>query len=94
MKLLADTGALLALFNPRDSTSGKNVRPAVGRVRFVLTDLILSETVTRLRARTDAARAADIGAALLNSRRYEVLSSIRRSSKPASPISAVLPTSD
>jgi predicted nucleic acid-binding protein len=39
----------------------------------VLTELILSETVTRLRARTDAAHAADIGAALLNSRRYEVI---------------------
>ncbi len=38
-----------------------------------MTELILSETVTRLRARTDAAHAADVGAALLTSRRYEVL---------------------
>ncbi|HEY6607579.1 MAG TPA: PIN domain-containing protein [Candidatus Limnocylindria bacterium] len=75
MKLLADTGALLALFNPRDTLHQRArtfARQSAG-VRFVLTDLILSETVTRLRARTDAARAADIGAALLNSRRYEVL---------------------
>ena len=75
MKLLADTGALLALFNPRDALhqrARKFAREAAG-TRFVLTELILSETVTRLRARTDAAHAADIGAALLSSRRYEVL---------------------
>lgn len=75
MKLLADTGALLALFNPRDSLherAKKFAQEAAGS-RFVVTELILSETVTRLRARTGAARAADVGAALLNSRRYEVL---------------------
>ena len=75
MKLLADTGALLALFNPKDALHQRArsfVREAAGS-RFVLTELILAETVTRLRARTDAARAADVGAALLNSRRYEVL---------------------
>ena len=75
MKLLADTGALLALFNPRDSLhqrARKFARDAAG-TRFVLTELILAETVARLRARTDAARAADVGTALLNSRRYEVL---------------------
>jgi len=74
VKLLADTGALLALFNPRDEyhkQASGFVR--VARARFVVTELILSETVTRLRARSDAARAADVGAALLNSRRYEVL---------------------
>jgi predicted nucleic acid-binding protein len=75
VKLLADTGALLALFNPRDALhqrARKFAREAAG-TRFVLTELILNETVTRLRARTDAAHAADIGAALLSSRRYEVL---------------------
>ena len=75
MKLLADTGALLALFNPRDNLhqrARKFARDAAG-TRFVVTELILSETVTRLRARTDAAHAADVGAALLSSRRYEVL---------------------
>jgi uncharacterized protein len=75
VKLLADTGALLALFNPRDSLhqrAQKFARDAAG-TRFVVTELILSETVTRLRARTDAARAAEVGDALLNSRRYEVL---------------------
>lgn len=75
MKLLADTGALLALFNPRDEYHQQAigfVRTAA-RTRFVVTELILSETVTRLRVRSDAARAADVGAALLTSRRYEVL---------------------
>lgn len=75
MKLLADTGALLALFNPRDEyhkQASRFVREAAS-ARFVVTELIVSETVTRLRARTNAARAADVGVALLNSRRYEVL---------------------
>jgi predicted nucleic acid-binding protein len=75
VKLLADTGALLALFNPRDEFH-KPARKFVGQApgtRFVLTELILSETVTRLRARTGAARAADVGSALLRSQRYEVL---------------------
>jgi predicted nucleic acid-binding protein len=70
-----DTGALLALFNPRDTLhprASRFAKDAAG-CRFVLTELILSETVTRLRARADAARAAEIGAALLRSRRYEVL---------------------
>jgi predicted nucleic acid-binding protein len=75
VKLLADTGALLALFNPRDALHQRArsfAQEAVG-TRFVVTELILSETVTRLRARAGAARAADVGTALLNSRRYEVL---------------------
>ncbi len=75
MKLLADTGALLALFNPRDNLhlqAKKFAREAAG-TRFIVTELIVSETVTRLRARTDAARAADVGAALVASRRYELL---------------------
>ncbi len=75
MKLLADTGALLALFNPRDALHQRARRFAkdAAETRFVVTELILSETVTRLRARTGAAHAADVGAALLTSRRYEVL---------------------
>jgi predicted nucleic acid-binding protein len=75
VKLLADTGALLALFNPRDALhqrARRFVREAAGSL-FVVTELILAETVTRLRARIDAARAADVGTALLNSRRYEVV---------------------
>ena len=75
MKLLADTGALIALFNPRDSLhqrAKKFVRQQAG-ARFVLTELIVSETITRLAARTDGTHAAEVGAALLASRRYEVL---------------------
>ncbi len=75
MRLLVDTGALIALFNPRDHLHPRARRFAkqAAGARFVLTELILSETVTRLRARTAAARAADAGKALLDSRRYEVL---------------------
>lgn len=75
MRLLADTGALLALFNPRDRLHGRAKRFATEArdARFVVTELIVSETVTRLRAQADAARAADVGAALLASRRYDVL---------------------
>jgi len=75
VKLLADTGALLALFNPRDDfhQQAKRFVREAAKTRFVVTELIVSETVTRLRARTSAARAADVGAALLKSQRYEVL---------------------
>jgi predicted nucleic acid-binding protein len=41
--------------------------------RFVLTDLILSELVTRLRARAGAERAAAAGRSLIDSRRYNVV---------------------
>ena len=75
MKLLADTGALLALFNQRDEHHHR-ARRFVGessRTQFVTTELIVSETVTRLRARASADRAAEIGEALMRSQRYEVL---------------------
>ena len=51
--LMLVTGALLALFNPRDEfhpQARKFVRVAE-KTRFVVTELIVSETVTRLRAR-------------------------------------------
>jgi predicted nucleic acid-binding protein len=43
------------------------------QARFVLTELILSEVVTRVRARGGAARAVALGRSLLDSRRYELL---------------------
>ena len=43
------------------------------RARFLMTDLVLSETVTRLRARASAERAVAVAEDLLRSRRYEVL---------------------
>lgn len=75
MKMLADTGALLALLLRND----QHHRQAVAFLRahpdhrYVLTDLILSEVVTRLRARAGAAAAANAGRSFLGSRRYEVL---------------------
>jgi predicted nucleic acid-binding protein len=41
--------------------------------RLVLTDLILSEVATRVRARAGADRAVALARSLLDSRRYEVL---------------------
>lgn len=75
MRLLADTGALLACLLKKD----QHHREAVNFVRrhpdarFVLTDLILSELVTRLRARAGAPQAAAVGRSYLESRRYNVL---------------------
>ena len=75
MKLLADTGALLAYLMKND----QHHREAVAFVRqhpetrFVLTSLIVAELVTRLRARAGAARAAAAGRSLLDSRRYSVV---------------------
>ena len=75
MKLLADTGALLAYLMKND----QHHRDAVAFVRhhpearFVLTSLILSELVTRLRPRAGAARAAAAGRSLLESQRYSVV---------------------
>lgn len=75
MKLLADTGALLAFLierdqHHRDAVAFMRNHPAA---RFVLSDLILSELVTRLRARADAGRAADAGRRLLESPRHSVV---------------------
>lgn len=75
MRLLADTGTLLAYLLKKD----QHHRDAVSFVRrhpdarFVLTDLILSELLTRLRARAGAPQAAAVGRSLLDSRRYSVL---------------------
>ena len=75
MKLLADTSALLALFFRDD----RNHRAAAGfirkspRARFLMTDLIVGEVVTRLRARVGAGRAVAVANELLRSERYELL---------------------
>ena len=75
MRLLADTGALIALFLKSD----RHHRDAVAFVRaypaanYLVSSLILAEVVTRMRARADAARASDAGRKLLDSRRYNVV---------------------
>ena len=75
MKLLSDTSALLALLFADD----QNHRAAAvfarksPQTRFVWTELILSEVVTRAQARAGAARAVGVTNDLLASRRYELL---------------------
>lgn len=75
MKLFADTSALLALAMRNDQYH----REAAGflknnpRIRFVLTDLILVELITLVRARSDAAKAVAVAHDLLRSRRFEVI---------------------
>jgi predicted nucleic acid-binding protein len=75
MKMLVDTGALLALFLKNDQHHRRAVRFVREHpdVRYILTDLILSETVTRLRARASASHAVAIGRSLLDARRYDVI---------------------
>lgn len=75
MKLLADTGALLALVmrNDRNHAAAVEFVRRNPRARFVLTELILAEVATRLRVRAGAARAAAFANDLLRSQRYEVL---------------------
>lgn len=75
MKMLADTSALLAVMLREDAHHEEAARfvrshPAT---RFVLTDLVLSEVATRLRARAGATRAVGIVRELLRSRRHELV---------------------
>lgn len=75
MKLLVDTSALLALTFRDDhnhEAAAAFVR-AHPHARLVLTELILSEVATRVRARAGAQRAVAIARSLFDSRRYELL---------------------
>lgn len=75
MKLLADTSALLALVLRDDRYHGAAARfvRAHPRVRFVMTELILAEFATRLRARSDGERTVALVQGLLRSQRYELV---------------------
>jgi len=75
LKLLADTSALLAL-TMRDDQNHPDATRFVERnpqARFVVTDLILAELVTLIRARADARTAVRVADSLLRSRRYEII---------------------
>ncbi len=74
-KLLADTSALLALAIRKDRNHAAAVTfvRRQPHVRFVMTELVLAEFATRLRAHVDAGRAAALARSFLDSRRYEVL---------------------
>ncbi|MEK7701974.1 MAG: PIN domain-containing protein [candidate division NC10 bacterium] len=74
-KLLADTSALLALAM-RDDRNHEAAVEFVRRnpqARFVVTELIVSEVATRVRARAGAGQAAALARSLLESRRYELV---------------------
>lgn len=75
MKLLADTSALLAtmLRDDRNHAAAARFVRSQTSARFVLTDLVLAETATRLRARAGALRAVAVARELLRSRRYELV---------------------
>ena len=74
-KLLADTSALLALAM-RDDRNHEAAVEFVRRnpqARSVVTELIVNEVATRVRARAGAGQAAALARSLLDSRRYELL---------------------
>jgi uncharacterized protein len=75
VKLLADTSALLALYVRSDVNHARALEfvQRNPNARYVLTELILAEVATRLRALAGAERGASVALSLLESRRYEVL---------------------
>ena len=75
MKLLADTSALLALYVRNDVNHARALEfvRQHPKARYVLTELILAEVATRLRALAGAERGASVTLSLLESRRYELL---------------------
>jgi hypothetical protein len=75
VKLLADTSALLALAIRRDPNHDRAVRFAreAEAARFVISELILAELATRLRAVAGSAPAVARGRELLRSERYQLI---------------------
>jgi predicted nucleic acid-binding protein len=74
-KMLVDTSALLALVFRDDRHHEAAVAVVRTRpdARFLLTELIVAEVATRVRARGGAAQAVAVARDLLRSRRYEVV---------------------
>ena len=73
LKLLADTSALLALVVQTEANHREAVRfiKQNPHTRFVVTELILGELVTRVRALRGAAKAVEVAEDLLGSSRHE-----------------------
>ena len=75
MRLLADTSGLVAFFNRRDTLHAEATQwlRLAPEARFLLTDLVLAETATRLAARAGAGYAVDVARSLFASSRFQVL---------------------
>ena len=75
MKLLADSSAILALVLSKDRNHVRAVAFVRDnpQTRFVVTELVLAEVATRMRARAGAERAVAVARSLLDSRRYELV---------------------
>jgi len=75
MKLLADSSAILALVLRKDRNQARAVAFVRDnpQTRFVVTELVLAEVATRMRARAGAERAVAVARSLLDSRRYELV---------------------
>ena len=75
MKLLIYTSALVAalLRDEANHAAAVEFLRESPQARFLLTDLILAETVTLLRMRVGAARAVAVAHDLRRSRRYEIV---------------------
>ena len=75
MKLLVDTSALLALVlrDDQNHQAAASFVRAHPHARFVLSELILAEVATRIRARAGPGRAVAVARGLLDSQRYDLV---------------------
>jgi uncharacterized protein len=75
LKLLADTSGLVALFRRHDANHAGAERwlRGVPEARFLMTDLVFSETMTRLAAGDGARKAVAAADKLLGSDRYTLI---------------------
>jgi hypothetical protein len=74
-KLLADSSAVLALAvrADRHHATALEFFRRNPRMKFVVTELIVAEVATRMRARADAVRATGLAGSLLDGDRYELI---------------------